>query len=336
MKRLLLIAALVLLPTAAFAQASNDRDVLLTSDGKLFTIDSVVDASGNNRSLHLMQQVGTNVWTTDVPETLNNGINWRPALAYDDESKTLFVFWLHMPTAFSSELLIATLQNATWHPAFSLDNQQWDLRYNLKIGITHHVSTLQADGTYADAPGLLVHAVWWEQTSAGDQARYAMLTIEKGWVTSYEIHNLSEFASQPDKPFDVGSDFNPEILKHPAIIEGTDSIDVVFGDMNTRSINRVTLKPIADGRIHIPIGHHGGGPLPPPQAFSADWTSRISLVAAPGDSRMAFYSTDKDGLHYVLFLNGTWSDMKTIATNGTINEDAALNALTRLVAISGQ
>ena len=50
MKRLL--AALVLVPTALFAQA--DRDVLLTSDGTLYTIESKEALEGDsNRSLQL-------------------------------------------------------------------------------------------------------------------------------------------------------------------------------------------------------------------------------------------------------------------------------------------
>lgn len=336
MKRLLLIVAFVLLPAALFAQTSTDRDILLTPDGTLYTIDSIASdnaQSGDvNRSLRLTVQQGSKSSTTEIPESINTGINWRPALAYDIDSKTLFVFWLRMPNSFSSELLLATIQNGKWQPAVSIDNQQYHLRYNLRIGITRHVSTIQTDGTYADSAALLVHAVWWEQNSSGDAARYALMTIDKGSVTSFEIHDLSEFASQPDKPFDVGTDFNPEVLKHPAIIEGTDSVDVVFGDLNTRSLNRVTLKPVADGKIHIPIGHHGGTPFGPPQAFAADWNNRISLITSPvDDTKMAFYTSTKDGVSYVTLSNGAWSNVKTIATGSAVTADGAVNALSRLV-----
>jgi len=342
MKRLLLIAALLVVPTALFAQTAADRDVLLTADGTLWTAESTWNDIGGdaNRYLHITSQQGNRFGETVVPESISSGINWRPALAYDDQSSTLFVFWLHMPNSFSSELLVAALQNGRWLPAISIDNQQYNLRYNLRIGITRHVSTLQKDGTYADAPALLLHAVWWEQTGDGEQARYALLTIDKGTLAyEPEIHNLSEFASQPDKPLDVPANFNPEILKHPAIIEGNDSVDVVFGNTHTNALNRVTLKPVAETRIHIPIGHHGpgnGGPIAPPLGFNADWTSRISLVAGQGNSKMAFYTVDKDGLSYVVYSNGTWSNLKTIATSGSVSVDGAVNALTRMVVISGE
>jgi hypothetical protein len=336
MKRLLLVAALALLPTALFAQAAAaDRDVLLTSDGSLFTIESV-SSSDFNRSLHLTVQQANHLSETDVPESISTGINWRPALAYDDQSKTLFVFWLRMPNSFSSELLLASYQNGKWQPATSIDNQQYNLRYNLRIGITRHVSTLQYDGRYADMPALLVHAVWWEQTGTTDHARYALMTVDKGAVSSFEIHDLNEFASQPEKAFDLGADFNTEILKHPAIIEGTNSVDVVFGDLTTNALNRVTLKPVADTRIHIPIGHHGGSPFAPPTAYSANWNDRISLIAGSGNGRMAFFTATKDGIRYAVFANGAWSDVKTIATTNNMSVDGAVNALTRMIVISGE
>jgi len=344
MKRLLLIAALLVVPAALFAQTAADRDVLLTDDGTLWTVESTWNDIGGdwNRYLHITSQQGNKFGQTEVPESVNSGINWRPALAYDDQSGTLFVFWLHMPNSFSSELLVAALQsNGKWLPAISIDNQQYNLRYNLRIGITRHVSTLQKDGTYADAAALLLHAVWWEQTGDGEQARYALLTIDKGTLAyAPEIHNLSDFASQPDKPLDVPANFNSEVLKHPAIIEGTDSIDVVFGDTHTNALNRVTLKPVAESRIHIPIGHHGGGngggPIAPPIGFNADWTTRFSLVAGQGNSKMAFYTVGPDGLNYAVYSNGTWSNLKTIATNSSVSVDGAVNALTRMVVISGE
>jgi len=339
MKRLLLLAALLFVPTALFAQAAADRDVLLTSDGTLFTIESTWNDAGgdSNRTLHLTTQQSGKTTETDVPESINSGVNWRPALAYDDQSKTLFVFWLHMPNSFSSELLLASFQNGKWVPAVSIDNQPYTLRYNLRIGITRHVSTLQKDGTYADAPALLLHAAWWEQAGTSDQARYALMTIDKGTVGSFEIHDLIDFAAVPDKPIDVPADFNPEILRHPAIIEGTDSVDVVFGDLPTHSLNRVTLKPVAETRIHIPIGHKGGGPFGPPKDFNnVDWTSRISLLGGVNSSRMAFYTATKEGLRYAVFSNGAWSEAKSIATGGAMTNDVALNALTRMVVISGE
>lgn len=330
MKRLLLAFALLLFPLTLLAQAA-DRDVLLASDGTLYTIESTFDANGDsNRTLQLTIRQGANTTYTFVPESLNGGHNIRPTLAYDNATKTLFVFWIGQPNAMSSSLNFASYRDGQWQPAVTFDDQPYHFRYNLRIGITRHVSQLQKDGTYSDVPALLVHAVWWEASDLNtEQARYALLTIDNGSISSFEIHDLSEFAVAPDAPFNVDASFNPEILRHPAIIEGTDSVDVVFGDTVTHAINHVTLRPIADTRIHIPIGR-GGKPLAPPKSFSAPWTGRISMATGT-EGKLAFYNMSSNGVSYILFSDGDWSDVKTITTNSALTSDAAVAALNKML-----
>jgi hypothetical protein len=337
MKRLFVLLAVVLAPVALFAQVADDRDVLLTSDGTLYTIETNVNDGSVPIDvvmfLRLTIQHGNERMQTVVPETLASGINWRPALAYDSESKTLFVFWLKMPNAMSSELMLASYANGRWQPAVSIDSQPFHLRYNLRIGISRRVAQLQKDGSYADVPALLVHAVWWEETGYGEVARYGLFVIEKGTVSSVELHDLSEFAAVPDSAYNVDPNFNREILRHPAIVDtaSPDSIDVVFGDMRTNAFNRVNLKPISDGRIHIPIGARPGGPrVPAPMSFSADWSGRIGVIAPGRDGKMLFYNTSKNAISYIMF-DGTWSTVKSLPLNEKLSADAAVVALTRMM-----
>src|SRR5437763_894935 len=107
MKRLLLILALILAPAALFGQIA-DRDVLLTPDGTLYTIESKAEIEGDsNRALQLTIVHGNKSIITTIPETLT-GTNWRPALTYDAESKTVFVFWIGQMNGMSSKLLFAS------------------------------------------------------------------------------------------------------------------------------------------------------------------------------------------------------------------------------------
>src|SRR5205807_10540713 len=146
MKRLLLILALVLAPAALFAQVA-DRDVLLTPDGTLYTIESKSAVEGDsNRSLQLtIAQGNKSTVTTTIPESLT-GTNWRPALTYESDSKAVFVFWIGQVNGMSSRLLFTSYRDGKWSPAVSIDDQQYTYRYNLRIAITRHVSTLQPDG----------------------------------------------------------------------------------------------------------------------------------------------------------------------------------------------
>lgn len=339
MKRVLAVA-LFFFPVCLLA-AVADRNDLLTTDGTLFTIESIPnDGSAPPQvtsylSLTIQRQ-NAKPQTVIVPDSLTTGAHFGPALAYDDESQTLFVFWLKMPNAMSSELLLASYSNGTWQKAVSIDNQPYDLRYNLRIAITRQVNQLQNDGSYADVPALLVHAIWWEQTGYGEYARYALIPINRGTAGTPELHNLAEFAPAPTTlPNQPDTNFNSAILKQPAFADNgnADSIDVIFGDTYYDFFNRVTLKPIADGRIHIPIGAHPGGPrIGAPLSFAANWSGRISIVTSPHDaSSLLLYNTTTDSVSYIEYSNGTWSAVKSLQLSNKLSADGAVAALTRMM-----
>jgi hypothetical protein len=338
MKRLVLALIFAIVPAALFAQVV-DRDVLLTPDGTLYMVETT-DNDGSAPTavqtfLTLTIQRGSQRTVTTVPESLTGGTHWRPALAYDADSKTLFVFWLKMPNPFSSELLLVSYANGRWQPALSIDNQPYHLRYNLRIAITTRISQLQSNGSYADAVALLVHAVWWEETGYGEVARYGLFSVDKGRASLVELHDLSDFtANVPMFPTEVDAKFNAEILKHPALVDnGTaNSVDAIFGDKNYAVFNRVTLKPIADGRIHIPIGAHPGGPrIAAPKSFTGDWNGRISTITSPHSGNVLLYNTTKENVSYIMFSSGSWSSVKTVALSDKLSAEAAVAALSRMM-----
>ena len=333
MKRILILLALALLPTALFAQA--DRDVLLTAGGTLYTAETDVAPgdSENRRQVTLTILSGNQTKQTVVPNSLTSAFYAAPALAYDAESDTLFVFYLRMPNLMSSELLLAAYQNGNWEPAISIDNKPFDIRSSLRIAVKRKVAQLQSDGTYADASALVVHATWWEQTGDGESARYALVSINKGNISSIELHDLNEFMAPNAASFTAAPDFNLELLKHPAILDSlsVDSVDVVFGDLHTNSFNRVTLRPIADGRIHIPIGARpGGGHFGGPHTFSTPWNGRIATISSGSGNNLILYNATKDSVTYLMYSNGVWSPLKTLPLTDKLTAEGAVSALTRM------
>ena len=350
MKRLLVSFALALFATAAFAQAA-DRDVLVTLDGTVYTVSTQapimvtteMPLTGTSTNavtvLDLAIQNGSNVRHMVIPASMSSGYHSGGTLAYDADSKTLFVLWTHMPNQMSSELLLASYHDGTWQPAISIDPQQYLYSSNLKLGITRRVSQLQKDGSYADVPALILHALWWD-AGTGEEARYAMLPVENGAISSLavEVHALEEFVSPgSDKLNTVDATFNAEILRHPAIVSSPmqSTVDVVFGDTKTNTIHGVTLHPIADIHIHIPVGIGGGGPggkplnIAAPASFGANWKGPISIIER-GD-RLAFSNAGDTSLNYLTYANGTWSDVKSIATDNRFSAEAALAALDKMV-----
>jgi|GEM_PF-469623 len=346
MKRLLISFAFVLFATAVFGQVA-DRDVLVTPGGTVFTVASQIPpADAENpvdalQTLTLTVQNGSEVNHILVPASTSSGSHFGAALAYDAESSTLFVLWIHMPNAMSSELLLAPYHDGKWQSAVSVDAEPYRFRNNLRLGITRSVAQLQKDGNYADVPALLLHAVWWEESGKGEEARYALMTIDKGALQlPIETHSLEEFVASTDTVNNtVDPKFNKELLRHPAIVSSPmqSSVEVVFGDTHSNLIHGVTLRPIADSRIHIPVGVGSGGPSPGPKPkslaappnFNADWKGPITIIER-GD-RLVFANAGETSLSYITYANGTWTDVKSIAIDSHFPAEAALAAIDKMV-----
>jgi hypothetical protein len=340
MKNLVISAVLALSAIGLLGQ-TPDRDVLVAPSGTIYTIEStqVDEPSIKVQSYYMLSltiQDGDTVSRSIVPASTTPGTHWRATLAYDSESQTLFALWLHMPNAMSSELLLAAYQNGKWQPAVSIDDQPYDLRYNLKIGITRRVSQLQKDGTYADVPALVLHAVWWDETGAGERARYALISIDKGALSSIDIHDLADFVEPGAQPAVLDPTFNRQLLKHPAILDGpsANSVDVVFADSMTNLFHRVTLRPVLETRIHIPVGRGGaGGPtFQPPGMFNAAWSGSVTILASWRDrDKLVFCNTTSTGVTYLMHSASGWSEAKTIPASRTLSAEGAIAALQKMI-----
>jgi len=348
MKRLLVTLAISLVSASAFAQLV-DRDVLVTPDGTVYTIEQQTPSDSSGIAainvLQLSIQNGSETQHVLVPESLTAGFHSDSVLAYDATSKTLFILWTHMPNGMSSELLLASYREGKWQRAISIDSRAYDNHLNLRLAITRRVSQLQKDGTYADAPALILHALWWDSSGHGDEARYAMLPIENGALSesSIEIHSLEEFVGDNETINTVDAKFNPEILRHPAVVSSPmqNSVEIVFGDTTKNTIHKVTLHPIAEARVHIPIGigggnggnGNGGGPkalnLIAPTSFTAAWKGPITVIER-GDRLVFANATDKT-LNYLTYSAGTWSDVKSIALSDKLTVETALSAVDKMV-----
>ena len=343
MKRLLVALAVSLLSASAFAQAGG-RDVLVTPDGTVYTVEQVTPSESSGVAATNILQLSIQNGSEEpqrvlVPESLLAGFHADAALAYDTASKTLFIIWTHMPNGMSSELLLESYRDGKWQGAVPIDNQPWHGFKNLRLGITRRVSQLQKDGTYADAPALLLHALWWDEGPTSDEARYAMVPVEDGAVSqsSIELHSLEEFVPNAgDEAVNtVDPKFNADILRHPTIVSSPmqSSVDIIFGDTTKNSIHTVTLHPIAEHRIHIPVGIGGGSPgrpmLPAPASFTSIWQGPVKVISH-GDS-LVFANAGDKSLGYIIYANGKWSDVKSIALSSKLPAESALVALDKMV-----
>jgi hypothetical protein len=334
MKRALLTLALLIAPVL-YGQAI-DRAVLLAPTGTLYTVESRVNDSSSitsTRYLTLTILTGQNVIKTNVPASVTGGNNWQPELAFDSDSNTLFVFWLRSPNSIlgASELLFCTFQNGKWNTTSAIDDVPYHFRYNLRVGMTRSMQAPDGEnGGTKQLAALTVHAAWWDESSIGEVARYAMISVEQGVVTEIYRRDLSDFVNRANlRPFDLNAD-EREILRHPIVFESQDhdTIDVVFGDVTTNTIHRLTLKPVLDTRIRIPIGIRDTSYPAPHRQMTSD--SRVGAIATSPD-QLVYYYTAGSEMKYLRFENGVWANEKSIALTSDVSAEAAIAALGRMV-----
>ncbi|MEO8217919.1 MAG: hypothetical protein ABI718_12630 [Acidobacteriota bacterium] len=339
------IAVLLLLvaPAVAFAQAS-DRDVLLTNEGTLYTIESEYSsdyefAADSSKLLHLTIQNGTETQSVFVPESLNPGIHSDPALAWDAESRTLFVFWQRTPNPrTSSDLLFSSLHEGVWSRATLVTNTEFEFRSNFRIGMTRLAGEQQPDGSYLNKPALIIHVTWWNQNGHGEDGGYAMLQLENGLVKTKSVFNLNEMLAEHRalEPAPLPEDYNRELFRHPAILEQPthDSVELIFADWDTNRFEKISVRPIvAQGYMKPPVGFWRGE-FPAAPGFRNVVESRVTLLPGAGvdDSNLLFYFRSGKGYDYMVVKNGTWSEVKSIAFNEKITSDMALEAMRKLIA----
>lgn len=335
MKRLLIAFALTLLPLAAFGQV--DRDVLLTSDGTLFTVESLFatpDAKvSSTRYLTLTVQDGDKTKTEIVPASANGGSHVEPSLAYDSDTNTLFLFWeAGRAGALATDLAFTWYRDGKWGNLTTLDGADWELRSNLRVAVTRKTQTNGQDGMATTIPEITVHAVWWQMGRTSSWARYAMITFDHGDVMVDAVQNLTDFVGKPATATLLDSPSKREVLTHPSIFEASnhETVDVVFGDPRTDKLHRVTLRPVDQGfKIRVPIGR--SHELPTPTATIAADTQVTAIGSANGSDDMAYYFSTPESVKYMLYKDGKWTSLRTIALNEKLSGDAAVSALQRLV-----
>jgi hypothetical protein len=342
MKKLFCVLALLVLPIVAFA--GDARDIVLTSDGTLFIAESHMNEDYTEADSSVMAYITLTIRRGEetkrfiVPGSLNSGVHKNPALAYDDGTKTLFVFWQRSGSLLHSELFFQSLsEDEQWSPATTFGNGR-NMRENLRIAVTRRADAPSEEGGTILVPQVNVHAVWWEtDTHDGQQsAQYAMLAVEEGQVveSTIVIQSLYAFANPEEAAFRfVPATEVPEAFKHPAIFASPrqDEILAIFGEVRDDSFNRVTIRPskiVGNARVHIPVGRSGGA-MPSPK-FAAANNAVVGTIVGAADA-IALYSSDETALRFIVHVGGKWSETRTLPLDKDIQLEVAINAVRRLI-----
>lgn len=333
-RRLIYFAALALVALSAFADKVNDRDVLLTPDGTMYAlVTERVPLVGRILKL-TVQKPNSEPETTVVPATALGGFHNEPALAYDPDNQTLFLFWQTMPAPMTSSLLFCTYQNGTWGAPAEFAEGAMRLQWNLRIGITRYVDDEDQKGHITRRRASIVHAVWWEENGYGELARYAMISLDGGKASVVDVRDLISFVENPKFSSNVLDEtYNRDFLRQPSVLEqpNADAVDVVFADMNTAGFYRVEVRPKKkEGVLKPPIGRARGGGGVPEHALSS--TGRLNvLTGRPGTRSLIFYVEADDHVEYLVFDGSGWSERHSIAYTETFTREVSVKAVQKVL-----
>lgn len=332
MKRLFVLLGLLVLPL--FAAAAENTDVLLTSAGDLFSIASEAPAEGSTgrATMHLVltERRDDQIIREIVPATIERGKHTNPLLGYDDESETLFVFWIQHVGAIYNQLFFVTRDRAgTWSVPTEFGNP-YNLRENLRVAMTRKVTGGEGEES---GVGLAIHATWWEfdTRTRRTSAQYHMLSIKNGKVEAVTELDLNQFVDH--KVFGL-ADFDPSAMKYPLIVSSSkqDSVLLTFGSTDTGTFTQVRINPKFKGeaRLRVPVGKRVGGFGAPRIAVNAG--SSLEGVFSESSDTLALYTAVEGAVRYAILSNGQWSDTRSIVLDEHVSSDLAVSALRKMVA----
>lgn len=337
MKKALLTLLVLLVP--ALALAAGERDDILTAGGILYTVESVnppsvrPGSSSDSKALLLTVQDGNGVEAFFIPATMNGGSHSQPALAYDEPTQTLFVFWQKQPSRMSSELLVAGFRAGVWSAPLTIENSIFSYATNLRIGTTRYV-TVRTNSGHVRNQTTVFHVIWWEENPDGEFARYSLITLSEGSLYAGQPQNLIEFVPERNLvPIPLAPDFDRQFFRQPAIFEqpDRDTVQIMFADWDTNRLHRVNVKPVVgNGVLHVPDGVWKGEIGPPKQM--ANLANLITFIPpAPGSTSLAFYFSTEKSMKYMIFQNGSWGEMKSLALSEGLTLQTGVDALKKLL-----
>lgn len=339
MKRTLLLLAALVLAMPLFGVGGHDA--VLTEAGTFYSIEvATLDANSipPKTALELTRQAGDEVTTEIVPGSDEYGINFEPSLYWDEESDTLLLFWVRMPSMMSSEILFVSRDEDGWSQPTSIDNGMFRFRKNLRIAATHYYHAVDEEGEPVTLPGLAIHAVWWDEHSAGVDTQYAILGFEDGVVTSIERFTLVDLIDRTELQATIlHPDFDRTFFQNPTITvtPGSDAVEVIFGDWDFNVLHKLDLPPISlNGVLTIPIGVRDSEPIRPEYEFAGAnaSTGPVQFIAgAPGTGQLAAYWKTEGGVIFSRYRDGEWSETREVMMSEHVSERDAIQGLRRLL-----
>jgi hypothetical protein len=321
MRSRVLTAALVALLAAPALFAA---ETVLSASGALFSIGK----GENENAVYLLRRAGEEKSLILVPATDNDERENLVELEYDRAADKLYVAWVRG----GSDVQLASLDaEGKWSEPISVATGD-DSRSvgEMRLALTRAKVTETVDEVEQTREATLVHFAWWQKANKY-AAKYALVALEKDEHVSTFVGDLEDLAEvrgsviqslAPDAPVEgMGAALYPPL----AMVAQREGVDIVFGSERNSSLTRVILKPAPQARFWRP-GKGGGTSFPPARLVS---TNAASIQAFVGPERVILYTREGD-FRFVVYANGEWSPVRTIAIDERLTREQVLSGLRRL------
>ena len=334
-----LLSALAALVLSLPLLAIEPHRAALTEEGIFYSVDVVTvdsEAIPPITELRLNAQAGEETTWGTIPGSDRHGTNFEPSVAWDETADTLFVFWVHMPSMMSSEILFTSYHDGEWGEVVSIDRDTFHYRKNLRIATTRFYLDHDEEGAEIRVPGTAIHAVWWNEDGWGETAQYAILSFDEGAVASIERFSLVDLLDRADQERSIlPPEFNrsffetPTITAHPA----SDGVEVIFGDVELDSLHKIDIIPIRlDGVLTIPTGIRGARPIRPMMDYDSTTAADLEIISGgPGSAELAAVWRQEETMVFSRYVDGAWSEPKAVRLNDRISGEHVVQGLRKLL-----
>ena len=238
-------ALAVLVGTGALHAANSARVLGKNGDVYQIAIGTYADlfpdgsgASADAKVLRLEARRGSGTIEHHlVPGSEANDSDRTPSLFFDASTGRLYVVWSSNNDSTLTRINLASFKGSEWSDTLEVSGNIYSNKSAPRLAVTHDRFELAEGRIGQSSTRTVLHVVWSEDTTDGENVMYAPVVLIDGELASTwrRVHRLNDYVSQEliDDPFD--GQVPPILLKAPTVDSAAESNAVVIAFADSAS-----------------------------------------------------------------------------------------------------
>lgn len=265
MKKAQILGGFLLAGLLATSASARDRDAVVGASGEIYVAQAGTygqlfpDASPGEAGDHILAldiiKPDQALVRLPVPGTRNTSVVGKPALVYEDDSRTVLLVWVNKVDDIHSSLMTAAYNSTGWTQPIELTGRDhFSPTTEPQVAITRDSYRERgADGGVITRHRTFMHVLWEEEADFGAFATfYIPVILEEGvQLKANPLYNLN--ALIPPGPPATTFETPPELIRSPALHNGGEARAVVaaFTSAATRRVFTLEIEALPEdlGRL---------------------------------------------------------------------------------------